>query len=77
MTRNAIRRHTERRRAALARKLSVLMLKRGLCGAELARRLDVTRAAVSNWTRGVALPAHHHQVALAAELGVPVAELAT
>ncbi|MEM9513676.1 MAG: helix-turn-helix transcriptional regulator [Actinomycetota bacterium] len=42
----------------------------GLTQAEVAEPLQVTKAAVSDWERGVSLPRQHLQVALAEKLNM-------
>lgn len=37
----------------------------------LANTLGIGQSSVSNWTRGIARPEHHHRVALRILLGIP------
>ncbi len=48
---------------------------RGIRGIDLARRIGVTKAAVSNWERGHAPPTLAHLYAIARELGIPPRDL--
>jgi hypothetical protein len=43
-------------RTHFGKKLELLVLGRGITEAWLARKLDITRGAVSNWIRGAASP---------------------
>jgi len=62
-------------RLAFAENLTEIMRQTGLSGAELARRIGRTRAAISRWCDGTQEPSFEDKDAIAKALGIPVAKL--
>lgn len=61
----------ERIRTAQGGKIRQFRTFQGLTQHALAELVGVTKAAVSDWERGVTTPRQHHQVSIAAALNMP------
>jgi transcriptional regulator with XRE-family HTH domain len=60
---------------AFGRRLRESLRVRGVSGAELARRVDVSSNTVSGWTRGTSAPGHKHLIRIIQALNAGPAEL--